>query len=40
MPESPIRVPGRINWAGAALMTAGLVAVLVAVSEGRDLGLG
>ena len=33
VPESPIRVPGRINWAGAALMTAGLVAVLVAVSE-------
>ena len=33
VPESPIRVPGRVNWAGAALMTAGLVAVLVAVSE-------
>ena len=33
VPESPIRVPGRVNWAGAALMTAGLAAVLVAVSE-------
>jgi EmrB/QacA subfamily drug resistance transporter len=33
VPESPIRVPGRINWAGAALMSAGLAAVLVAVSE-------
>jgi EmrB/QacA subfamily drug resistance transporter len=33
VPESPIRVPGRVNWLGAALMTLGLVAVLVAVSE-------
>jgi EmrB/QacA subfamily drug resistance transporter len=33
VPESPIRVPGRINWVGAGLMAAGLVAVLVAVSE-------
>jgi EmrB/QacA subfamily drug resistance transporter len=33
VPESPIRVPGRVNWAGAALMSLGLAAVLVAVSE-------
>ncbi len=33
VPESPVRVPGRVNWAGAALMSAGLGAVLVAVSE-------
>jgi EmrB/QacA subfamily drug resistance transporter len=33
VPESPIRVPGKVNWTGAALMTLGLVAVLVAVSE-------
>ena len=33
VPESPVRVPGRINWTGAALMSAGLGAVLVAVSE-------
>ncbi len=33
VPESPIRVPGRINWAGATLMAAGLTAVLVTVSE-------
>jgi MFS family permease len=33
VPESPIRVPGRVNWTGALLMTLGLVAVLVAVSE-------
>jgi EmrB/QacA subfamily drug resistance transporter len=33
VPESPVRVPGRVNWAGAALMSLGLAAVLVAVSE-------
>jgi len=32
VPESPVRVPGRVNWAGAAMMSAGLGAVLVAVS--------
>ena len=46
VPESPVRVPGRINWRGAALMSAGLALVLLAVSEapawgwlsGRTLG--
>jgi EmrB/QacA subfamily drug resistance transporter len=33
VPESPIRVPGRVNWVGAALMSLGLAAVLIAVSE-------
>jgi MFS family permease len=33
VPESPIRVPGRVSWLGAALMAVGLGAVLVAVSE-------
>ena len=33
VPESPIRVPGRVNWLGAGLMSAGLAAVLIAVSE-------
>ena len=33
VPESPIRVPARVNWTGAALMSVGLAAVLVAVSE-------
>ena len=33
VPESPVRVPGRVNWPGAALMSAGLAAVLLAVSE-------
>jgi len=33
IPESPIRVPGRINWLAAALMTIGISAVLLAISE-------
>jgi MFS family permease len=33
VPESPVRVPSRISWSAAALMSAGLVLVLVAVSE-------
>jgi EmrB/QacA subfamily drug resistance transporter len=33
VPESPVRVPGRVNWTGALLMSLGLAAVLVAVSE-------
>ena len=33
VPESPLRVSGRVNWAGAALMSAGLAALLIAVSE-------
>jgi MFS family permease len=33
VPESPVRVAGRVNWLGAALMSFGLAAVLVAVSE-------
>jgi MFS family permease len=33
VPESPVRVPGRINWLAAALMSTGITAVLLAVSE-------
>ncbi len=33
VPESPVRVPGRVNWIGAALMGLGLGAVLLAVSQ-------
>jgi MFS family permease len=33
VPESPLRVPAHVSWLGAALMSAGLAAVLVAVSE-------
>src|SRR5437667_5851169 len=38
IPESPIRAPGRIDWAGAVLLTAWLVALLVGVSEGPTWG--
>jgi len=40
VPESPIRVPGRINWLGGALMTIGLSAVLLAISEATVWGWG
>jgi MFS family permease len=33
VPESPIRVPSRVNWLATGLMSIGLVLVLVAVSE-------
>jgi MFS family permease len=40
IPESPVRVPGRINWLAAALMTTGISAVLLAVSETTTWGWG
>ncbi len=40
VPESPVRVPGRVNWLAAALMTIGLSAVLLAVSETTEWGWG
>jgi MFS family permease len=33
VPESPVKVPGKVNWLAAALMSMGLVLVLVPVSE-------
>jgi len=33
VPESPLRVPGRVNWFGAGLLSVGLGAVLIAVSQ-------
>jgi MFS family permease len=33
IPESPIRMPGRINWLAATLMTGGISMVLLAISE-------
>jgi EmrB/QacA subfamily drug resistance transporter len=33
VPESPVRTPGKINWLAAALMTVGLSAVLLAISQ-------
>jgi EmrB/QacA subfamily drug resistance transporter len=40
VPESPIRTPGRINTTGALLMSAWLIAGLLAVSEGPTIGWG
>jgi MFS family permease len=40
IPESPIRVPGKINWLAAALMTIGISAVLLAISETTVWGWG
>lgn len=40
VPESPVRVPGRVNWVAAALMTVGISAVLLAVSETTTWGWG
>jgi EmrB/QacA subfamily drug resistance transporter len=40
VPESPIRTPGRISWLPAVLLSAWLVALLVALSEAPDWGWG
>jgi MFS family permease len=40
VPESPVRVPGRINWPAAALMSGGMTLVLIAVSETTPWGWG
>ena len=36
VPESPIKSPSRIDWGGAALLSGGLIALLVTVSEGNS----
>jgi EmrB/QacA subfamily drug resistance transporter len=33
IPESPVRVPGKVNWLAAALMSTSMCCVLIAVSE-------
>lgn len=38
VPESPVKSPARIDWAGAALLSGGLVCLLLAVSEGSRWG--
>jgi MFS family permease len=40
VPESPERVPGRVNWLAAALMTIGVSAVLLAISQTTEWGWG
>jgi EmrB/QacA subfamily drug resistance transporter len=38
VPESPVKTPARIDWAGAGLMSGALAALLIAVSEGNAWG--
>ncbi|UGS38078.1 MFS transporter [Capillimicrobium parvum] len=38
IPESPLKVPGKVNWAGAALLSSWLVVGLVAISQGSSWG--
>ncbi len=40
VPESPVRSKGTVNWTGAVLMSIGLAALLVAVSEAPVWGWG
>lgn len=40
VPESPVRTPASINWIAAVLMTIGLSAVLIAISEATVWGWG
>jgi EmrB/QacA subfamily drug resistance transporter len=38
VPDSPLRHPGRINWLAAALLSTGLVALLLALSRAPESG--
>jgi EmrB/QacA subfamily drug resistance transporter len=38
VPESPVRTPGRVDVAGAAILAAGLSALLIAISRANDWG--
>jgi MFS family permease len=40
VPESPVRTPGRISWGAAGLLSAWLVMLLLAASEGPSWGWG
>ena len=40
VPPSPVRTPARINWTAAVLMSAGLSALLIAISEATTWGWG
>jgi EmrB/QacA subfamily drug resistance transporter len=40
VPESPVRVPGRVNWLAAALMSVGICCVLIAVAQTTVWGWG
>jgi EmrB/QacA subfamily drug resistance transporter len=38
VPESPVKTPSGVDFVGASLMSAGLVALLLALTEGEDWG--
>jgi EmrB/QacA subfamily drug resistance transporter len=38
VPESPIRTPSRVDFAGAALLSGGLICLLLALTEGESWG--
>ena len=40
IPESPVRMPGRVNWLAATLMTLGMSIVLIAISQTTAWGWG
>ncbi|TCC46851.1 MFS transporter [Kribbella capetownensis] len=40
VPESPVRVPGRIDWLAAAFLSGWLIALLLPLSAGRQWGWG
>jgi EmrB/QacA subfamily drug resistance transporter len=40
VPESPVKSPAQIDWAGAGLLSLGLVQLMLAVSEGNRWGWG
>jgi MFS family permease len=40
VPESPVRSPGRVDVAGAAILAVGLTALLIAISRGAQWGWG
>jgi EmrB/QacA subfamily drug resistance transporter len=40
VPESPVKSPAKVDWAGAGLLSGGLVSLLLAVSEGNRWGWG
>jgi EmrB/QacA subfamily drug resistance transporter len=40
VPESPIKTPSRIDYVGASLLSAGLVCLLLALTEGESWGWG
>jgi EmrB/QacA subfamily drug resistance transporter len=40
VPESPVRTPGRVDFAGAGILATGLTALLIGISRGGDWGWG